>query len=114
MHDAWPRCGRAAWRRAMVVASGRPRSSLSWHRMTRAWLTATRSLLGRRSQARHVVHDALDVVVAERLRGDGHRAVEVGRRLGLERAEEAAQIVGVLAGQTRHLLLAGEIRAVTG
>src|SRR5215475_10830227 len=109
MHETSPRYGRAASSRAMVGASGSPRSSLSWQRMMQAWLTSGSSLRGRSAQARQVLHEVLDIVVAERLRRDRHRAIEIGRRLRLERAEEAEQILGILARQSRHLLLAREV-----
>src|SRR5499425_2681277 len=65
--------------------------------------------LGCRAQAGQEVHEAHDVLVAQRLRGHGHGAVEVRRRLGLEAAEEPEEVVVVLSGQSWHLLLSREV-----
>src|SRR5262244_4335528 len=70
--------------------------------------------LGRRAQAGQEVHEAYDVLVAQRLRGHGHGAVEVRRRLGLEAAEEPEEVVVVLPGQAGNLLLSGEIGTMAG
>src|SRR5262252_4076633 len=64
--------------------------------------------LGRRAQARQKVHEAHDVIVAQRLHGHGHGAVEVRRCLALEAAKKPEEVLVVLAGQSRHLLLSRE------
>src|SRR5262249_8596357 len=77
-------------------------------------LSARLLRLGRRAQAGQEVHEAHDVLVAQGLRGHGHGAVEVRRRLGLEAAEEPEEVVVVLSGQSRHLLLSREVGAMAG
>src|SRR5215470_13276462 len=70
--------------------------------------------LGRRAQAGEEVHEAHDVLVEQRLDGHGHGAVEIRRRLALEAAEEPEEVIVVLAGQARNLLLPGEIGTMAG
>src|SRR5215470_12025183 len=70
--------------------------------------------LGRRAQAGQEVHEAHDVLVAQRLHGHGHGAVEIRRRLALEAAKEPEEILVILPGQPRHLLLSREIGTMAG
>src|SRR5215831_10978200 len=70
--------------------------------------------LGRRAQAGQEVHEAHDVLVAQRLHGHGHGAVEIRRRLVLETAEQPEEVVVVLPGQSRYLLLSREIGTMAG
>src|SRR5215510_14998385 len=70
--------------------------------------------LGRRAQAGQEVHEAHNVLVAQRLHGHGHGAVEIRRRLVLEAAEEPEEVVVILPGQSRYLLLSREIGTMAG
>src|SRR5215831_1732113 len=70
--------------------------------------------LGRRAQAGQEVHEAHDVLVAQRLHGHGHGAVEIRRRLVLEAAKEPEEVIVVLSGQARNLLLSREIGTMAG
>src|SRR2546427_12170310 len=60
------------------------------------------------AQARHEVHEVEQVFFLKGLSGHRHHSVQVRGRLGLEAAEEPHEIVEVLAGQSRHLLLTDE------
>ena len=66
------------------------------------------------ADARDVVHEAHDLLVAEGLSGDRHGPVEARGRLGLEAAEQPEEVVVVLAGEARRLLLPDEPGPVTG
>src|SRR5256885_12005324 len=66
------------------------------------------------AQARHEVHEVEQVFFLKGLRGHRHHAVQVRGRLGLEASEEPQEIVEVLAGQSRHLLLTDEPGPVAG
>jgi hypothetical protein len=59
------------------------------------------------------VHEVHDVLVLQRLRGDDHRAVEVGGRLGFEAAEQPEEVLVVLAGEPRDHLLSDEVGPMT-
>src|SRR5262245_51097850 len=65
-----------------------------------------------RAQARDEVDEAHDLVLLEWLGGHRHRAVQIGGRLRLEPSEQPQQVVVVLSGQPRDLLVAGEARTV--
>jgi len=70
--------------------------------------------LRRGCKAGDVVHEILDVRLAQRLGRHRHRAVEVCRRLRLEAPEKLQEVGEVLASKARHLLLAGQIGPVAG
>src|SRR5882672_6500974 len=61
-----------------------------------------------RAQARRVVDEDLDVLVAEPLCSGGHVAVEVGAFLRLEFAQLREKILVLLSRQTRDVLLAAQ------
>src|SRR6185295_6071904 len=63
---------------------------------------------GRRRQRHHVVRQALDIRLAERLGRRCHRAVEIARRLRLEASEELHQVGHILTGQSWNLLVTHE------
>src|SRR6185295_10965687 len=65
-----------------------------------------------RRQRRHVVRQALDIRLAERLGRRRHRAVEIARRLRLEAAQELYKVGQILTGQSRNLLVTHEVGAV--
>src|SRR5262245_2436982 len=65
-------------------------------------------------QGRHVVREALDVRLAERLRRGGHGAVEIAGRLRLEPSQELHQIGHILTGQSRNLLVSDEAGPMAG
>src|SRR5262249_10532632 len=65
-------------------------------------------------QARDEMRQAHDVVGAQRLGGDRHGAVEIRGRLRLEAAQQLEEVVEVLAGEARRLLLADEPGLVAG
>src|SRR5437660_11341622 len=61
-----------------------------------------------RAQARRVVDEDFDVLVAEALCSGGHVAVEVGAFLRLEFAQLREKILVLLSRQTRDVLLAAQ------
>src|SRR5947207_9536075 len=64
------------------------------------------------AQACEELREDLDVVVPDPLRAHRHRPVEIRGRLFLEPADELAQVIDVLPGEPRDLLVAREIRAI--
>src|SRR5215475_13935635 len=93
---------------------GAPRSPASARKGGEQQPAAMLVRLGRRAQAGQKVHEAHDVLVAQRLHGHGHGAVEVRRRLVLEASEEPEEVIVILPGQSRYLLLSREIGTMAG
>ena len=58
------------------------------------------------------MREAVDLFGCQGLRGHRHRAVEVGRRLGLESTQKLQEILQILPGQPRDLLLSRQRRRV--
>src|SRR5439155_1093209 len=64
------------------------------------------------AQAGDVVDQHVDLLLGERLRHLRHVAVDIGARATLKAAQLRAQVLRLLAGDARHVLLALQARAV--
>src|SRR5438034_1016050 len=107
------RDGEAARVGAVERADARSLDSHGRHRTRTDRLREGRNALRRGREAGDVMGEIFDVRLAQRLDCHRHRPVEVSRSLSLVGAEQPQEVLEVLAGEARHLLLAAEVRSVT-
>src|SRR5205085_10517913 len=111
------RCGRRIGKRRSVrhlrSAFARPGTSIAADRMPRSDTARDRNEELQRSESSNIVDEHIDVLVRQRLRGGCHVAIEVRARLGLEAAQLRFQILELLPGESRDVLLTKQRGAVT-
>ena len=66
------------------------------------------------SEPGNVIHQRVDVVLRQRLRGGRHVAVKIGASLSLEATQLHFQVLELLTGETRDVLLTQQRLAVAG